>query len=298
METELIRSFLAITRCETISKAADEMYITQSTMTHRMQLLEKSLGVQLFHHKKGFKKIELTEPGKRLVPIAERWLNIEQEMTEINADNSLGTIHVGAMDSINQFLLPKIISCLPSKIPNLQMVFLSYHSEHIYQMLSSRQLDIGFAFNPAHYNLEAVPVFYEPLYMICCADSIYPDGPIHPKQLNKRNEIMPCWDSESVKWNNEWWDPSIPPKLTVDSSGLMSAFLNEPENWSICPASVAFSLLETRNLEIHEFTTDPPHRTCFMLYRKYKGSVLPEGIKLFIESFQKELATHPWQYVE
>lgn len=297
MNKECIEGFLAIIRCETLSNASSELYISQSTLTHRIQVLEKELGFPLFVHKKGFRRLELTENGKRFIPLAMRWMEITSEMYYLKSGKECGAVRIGAMDSVNQFLLQPILPAVQKRLDSIQMVCLSYHSEHIYAMLSSGNLDFGFAFRPMHFDIMAIPVFKEPFYMISAKNSIYPDGPVHPSDLKKENEIMPKWDSESRIWNDEWWDPYILPKVSVDSSGLMLAFLDDPEAWSICPASAAISLLKTNQVSIHAFEIDPPVRICHMLFRKELQKDMPKGTKMFLDLFFEELKKHPWQYI-
>ena len=53
MQTAYIKAFLAAVNTGSFSKAAEILYITQPTLTHRIQALEKELNVQLFDRKKG-----------------------------------------------------------------------------------------------------------------------------------------------------------------------------------------------------------------------------------------------------
>ena len=61
IETRLFHYFLAIAREQNITKAAESLYITQSTLSKQMMDLEQQLGKQLFI--RGKRKITLTEEG-------------------------------------------------------------------------------------------------------------------------------------------------------------------------------------------------------------------------------------------
>ena len=64
MTHELVESFLEVVRLQSVSAAAQALYVSQSTVSHRLQVLESELGVKLFFRQRGFKQIALTESGK------------------------------------------------------------------------------------------------------------------------------------------------------------------------------------------------------------------------------------------
>lgn len=297
MKPEAIESFVYIIHHQTISAAAEALFVSQSTISHRIQVLEEELGVKLFLRDRGFKKLELTEEGKKFYPLALQWLELNSNMSHIKSASSLGKVRIGSMDSMNQFLLSPLISQIQDDLPNLQMEFVTYHSREIYNKLTSHQLDIGFAFSPAHYDIIATPVFDEPVYMISLPESSYPAGEVHPFQLNKRDQILFPWDENIIQWNNEWWDEQIPPFVRVDSCGLLMTFMKNPNNWALCPASVATSLRAQYNIKINLFSEAPPHRMCYLLQRKSQRHAAPsKAVESFVDCFYKTIKKHPWRY--
>jgi len=68
MKLESLDSFLAVTRHGSLHQAATALFVSQSTLTHRMQVLEEDLGVLLFVRHAG--GVALTEEGRRFVPVA------------------------------------------------------------------------------------------------------------------------------------------------------------------------------------------------------------------------------------
>ena len=296
MNRDVIMSFIFIVQQQTISAAAKTLFVSQSTISHRIQMLEQELGIVLFERNRGFKKMELTNDGKKFYPLAMQWLELSSQMHQIKSNNSLGKVRIGSMDSINQYLLPPIISKIREDNPDLQMEFVSYHSQEIYTRLTSQLMDIGFAFYPIRYDILATPVFSEPVYMICLP-GYYAEGEIHPTQLEKRNQVFFTWDDNIVRWNHEWWDEHDPPYVKVDSCGLLKTFLSSPKRWAVCPASVALSLRESLGIEIHEFSAPPPNRVCYLLQRKYPaGNQRHKGVDAFIEAFNVIAKDNPWYY--
>ena len=55
---------------QSLTRAAQKLYLTQSTLSSRLDCLEKELGAPLLIRKKGIRRVELTEAGKKMVPVA------------------------------------------------------------------------------------------------------------------------------------------------------------------------------------------------------------------------------------
>ncbi len=62
MDTQNLRTFILLTDLKNFTKAADQLFIAQSTVTNRIAQLEKELGKKLLFRNK--KNISLTEEGK------------------------------------------------------------------------------------------------------------------------------------------------------------------------------------------------------------------------------------------
>ena len=297
MERELIETFLMISEFHTISETAEMMYTSQSTISHRLKTLEDYLGVRLFNRKKGIKKVTLTTDGERFYSLAQRWLDLDDSMRSFNQLTPYRKLNIGGLDSVNQYLLRPILPEIRKKNPELPLECFSFHSQEIYRRLVSRELDIGFAFFPVHFNeLSAEPVFREPVVMISLKDSVYEEENITPVSLDKGNEVFFSWDSNLAQWHDEWWPRFRQPFAKVNSSALLINFMCSEKSWAMCPMSVAISLHEERGMKLHRFTDPPPDRTCYMLTRRVKHAEQEESIELFKNNFYALLADHPWRY--
>ena len=71
-----------------ISKAANSLFVAQSTVSQRLSKLERELGGQLFIRKPGIDGVVLTDKGERFLPVAERLLNLWRETDNIVKENS------------------------------------------------------------------------------------------------------------------------------------------------------------------------------------------------------------------
>lgn len=79
MEIELrdLRYFLAVAQLESITKAADYLFIAQPSLSRRMQKLESELDKKLFI--RGSRKVTLTQAGLLLKKRAEEMLSFTKK---------------------------------------------------------------------------------------------------------------------------------------------------------------------------------------------------------------------------
>lgn len=66
VELRVLRYFLAVVRMQSISAAAEELHITQPTLSRQLMELEEELGAKLFDRGRKNRRVALTEAGKRL----------------------------------------------------------------------------------------------------------------------------------------------------------------------------------------------------------------------------------------
>ena len=94
MKLEYLRQFIAINETGTLTKAAEQLHISQSTLTRNMYTLEKILNVQLFDRRPN--RLEVTPTGSYALPKFQEILDLHQEMiANIQAFNEKGTVIKG-----------------------------------------------------------------------------------------------------------------------------------------------------------------------------------------------------------
>ena len=80
MEMFLLEQFVAFAKNGTLTKAAEELHISQPALSRSMKKIEEELGVSLFERHGN--RIELNETGKVAAEYAQRVLEAEREMFE------------------------------------------------------------------------------------------------------------------------------------------------------------------------------------------------------------------------
>lgn len=78
-----IEAFLIVCKQHSISKAAAELFISQSSLSIRLRTLEKEVGCPLFFRHKGSREMVLTEEGKRFYQLSLQYQDIVRSMLAI-----------------------------------------------------------------------------------------------------------------------------------------------------------------------------------------------------------------------
>lgn len=137
----LVRSFLAITRCGSMTAAAKRLKIDYSTLSRRIAALEASLGSQLFDRRTSGSS--LTEAGERLLEMAEQMDQLATSAAQSIGDAKLqanGAVRIGTPDGFGtKFLAPRLGE-LSDRHPDLTIELVAMPREF---SLSRREADIA-----------------------------------------------------------------------------------------------------------------------------------------------------------
>lgn len=120
VDTQLLRTLLAVTRTGGFTAAAAELHVVQSTVTSHVQALEHRLGVRLVDRLPGGSR--LTEAGRRVAEHARQVLDAEQRMFDAaRADRVAGDVVVGATESVCAYRLPHLVAELAVEQPGVRV---------------------------------------------------------------------------------------------------------------------------------------------------------------------------------
>lgn len=141
MDTELLDTFVNISKTKSFTKTAEAMYLTQSAVSNRIKQLEVLVGYSVFHRNKNKSAVELTSSGRLLLPFAidfiSEWKSVRNKIHFINNNPS---ISVGVIPVLQNYFYDKVESLLfDSKIINLNIVQCSI--ENTIDLLNNNAVD-------------------------------------------------------------------------------------------------------------------------------------------------------------
>ena len=285
-----METFWAVLEHGTLTAAANALFITQPTLTNRIQSLETEVGAQLFHRKKGVRHIELTEAGQRFLPLAYRWQALLDETRGVAETASREFLRIGAVFSSNQYILPAAYRrFLRRKLPvALWVQTLRGSGYDGAQTVARRELEMALMDGDGffHPQLDVRPLCREETMVACSPNSSYGDV-VSPKELDPANEIVVSWRKGVQDWRDHWFGLTTKPILYADSMQVVDSFLGNEMMWAIVPATAAQALEKEGKARICRCTDPPPDRMSYLVTRR--GEALSEAAQLLLEDIRTEM---------
>lgn len=188
MELRLLRYFLTVAKEQSFTKAAEQLHITQPTLSRQMTALEDELGITLFL--RNGKRTTLTDEGILLKRRALEILNLEEKtLKELKGKEDVveGTITIGCGEFAAVETLARICKTYKEKYPLVQIALHTATADTVYEMMKKGLVDIV---------LFLEPMDTEGLDYIRIADcdhwcvGMRPDDPLAEKELIKKEDLI------------------------------------------------------------------------------------------------------------
>ena len=192
---ELFRVFYTVAKCGSLTKAAEELYISQPAVSQAIKQLETQLGGKLFT--RTHRGMELTESGgKQILEKVEKALSLFDEavgrFSELK-DTATGTIRICASDTVSTHFLIPYIKKYHQKYPNVNIILQNGTSNEIIDMLKNDKGDIGFINLPcedSEINLSNTVMMLHDTFVCSDKFSELKDGEINLKRLQDYPLLM------------------------------------------------------------------------------------------------------------
>lgn len=148
MNIEQLKTVLELNRTHHFKKTADTLFITQSTVSARLNAIEQELGCKLFDRTS--RTVELTAAGRRFMAHARSimavWRRARQEAA--SKDQQAPILAVGGLFILWDIILLEWLEWLHSQFPNLNLVAESHDHAFLIRQLLDGALDLIFMFEP------------------------------------------------------------------------------------------------------------------------------------------------------
>ena len=235
-----IQAFLEVCRNQSISRAAEKLFISQSSLSTKIRILERRLGYTLFIRGKGSRSVMLTDKGEKFLELAVKYQEILEEMLALGKDTGAEKLRISSMNSLGTHLLTPVYERFMAENPDIVLEIQEADPDR--SGLEKGITDIAFTttkFESAV--IRVIPAFSEPMFFLCAEGSDY-SGAVRKEQLDLQHEIYVDWSYEFVCWHSEIFQGKQP-KLALSLMNQLQFFLCKEENWAFVPASVAVGLL-------------------------------------------------------
>jgi DNA-binding transcriptional LysR family regulator len=175
-----LRTFEAVARLKSFSRAAEELHVTQPTVSKQIRLLHEEVGLPLLEQIG--KKVFLTEAGEQLYATCADWLEtwgrFEQTIADLKGIKQ-GRLRIAAVTTTKYFM-PRLLGPFCAQYPGIDIALEVVNRDRLLERLARNQDDLYvMGVPPDGLDIECEPFLENPLVVLAPAS--------HP--LTKRKRI-------------------------------------------------------------------------------------------------------------
>ncbi len=178
--------FDAVARQGSFNKAAQQLHLTPSAISHAIAVMEEELGFALFN--RGKNGVSMTSYGASLYPSIRDVLNsdeaLKQSIARLNGLEK-GKVKLGAFNSVCASLLPGLLKSFAAQYPQIEIEVYQGTYDDVKEWLRTGQVDIAFLSSTCKEEFNLTELFREPLLCIVPQDWPEPEnGVMTPALMN------------------------------------------------------------------------------------------------------------------
>ena len=171
MSIQKYQVFLHVMEAGSVSRAAEDMGLTQSAVSHALSSLEEDFGFKLLTRSRA--GVRLSSEGKRILPAIRDILSAEERLRETVSSIhglSTGTIRVASFSSVAVHWLPAMLKAFQEQYPQIRFKLLNGDYHDVEQWLEEGAVDLGFVSLPTRAPGKVTPLMEDRLLVILPKD--------------------------------------------------------------------------------------------------------------------------------
>ena len=164
MELKQLRSFAAVVRYGSFTKAAEKLFISQPTISLHIRALEEELNCQLII--RTTKSVEVTRKGREVYGYAAHMLELQERMIRACAEDQRRIIHLGASTIPSAYVLPTVLPEFGNLYPDTYFTIHQDNSQGIIDGLLNGVFDVGLIGMKDEERLTCIPFLQDRMVLI------------------------------------------------------------------------------------------------------------------------------------
>lgn len=294
MDLHQLFVFTKVVEFKSFSKAAENIFLSQSTVSSHVQSLERTLKVRLFD--RAGREIILTPHGERLYDWAikilklkdQALLDLTQGMTEYRGD-----VRLVASSVPGQFIIPKMVRTFRGEYPNVTFHINQFPSKIVSEKVLNGLVDFGILGEKyENEKLHYIPLIKEKLVLVT-PPKFEIATPVSIQDILEHPLVMRNSDSGTNAILERFLKKNhiSKEKLTIvaftDSNQSLIQFVLQGIGIAIISEIAAKEYAATNQIKLHEIKDFDDERYFYLVYNKNKTLSLVS--KLFINIAEKLL---------
>lgn len=271
MDIDQIRTFLGVVANNSFLEAANRLYVTQSTVSTRIQRLEAYLGVTLFVRNRS--GATLTLAGQRFFRHAKSFLlTLEQARHDIRLPSRFhASITVGARIALWEELLPRWVGAMRVLVPDISIRSEIGFEEDLIRGLIEGRMDVSMMYTPQQNpGLQIEYLFDETLTLV----TTDPDEP-----WPNEDYIYVDWGPIFYEWHNNYYPDMEHPPQVVNIGWLGVQLIISNGGSCFLPTRIAEPLIQAKKLFVAPGSTQFKLPAYMMFPRDSDSPVLQQVLE-------------------
>ena len=134
--------FVAVSRTESVSRAAEQLFLSQSATSTSLGELERQFDLKLFD--RVGKSLSINETGRQLLPRAVELLDRANEIeAQLSGHAGFGEMHIGATLTVGNYLATLLVAKFLHEHPESSIQLQVHNTKTIVQKIAKHELDLG-----------------------------------------------------------------------------------------------------------------------------------------------------------
>ncbi len=167
MDLAKLEAFVQVALHRSFSRAAQALFLTQPSVTARIQSLERELGEPLFE--RDGRGVRLTDLGDSFLPHAQQVLKAVQEgrdAIEGLRSLQLGALRLGSAFTVSTYVLPRILKTYHERFPGVEFSVKTGRSEAVLRMVLEGEVQAGLIRAIVHPDIETIQLYEDKVVLV------------------------------------------------------------------------------------------------------------------------------------
>jgi len=233
---ENYKTFLVLTETMNFSKTAAYMNVVQSTVSARINELEKQLDVKLFIRTN--RSVELTPAGQSLITYAKKMIELEKEtIRKVQLHNKFkDCLSIGIPNSVFRERMSPLIYEFYHQYPDFSLDLKFFKTSEQLKMLVENDLDIGFVSRiPSTKKLKVIPCFNYSWILVSRSDYDIPSK-IQKSDLSNHDIVYNNQNAEYNEWLSQVLPHDFVPRLNLNSTSQLIDYVKRGLGCAFLPS--------------------------------------------------------------
>lgn len=168
LDLNTLSTFVKVTEHLNITKAAEELFLSQPAVTKQIKALEAELGAELLI--RGPRSLSLSPAGIAVLPTLKQIIDLmskSQELAQEASSPGRGRIIIASGTAVMSYILPVVLASFRQRYPQAEITVLSGKTTEVVRMVDDGMAHVGLVTSEvSHKSLAVEPLFWDPMGIV------------------------------------------------------------------------------------------------------------------------------------